>query len=170
MRIVIDMQGAQSAGSKNRGIGRYTISFAKALISNKANHEIILLLNGSFVDATSSLQKEFSQILPIENIKVWYPIQDKKDEKISQAIQSNIINSLNPDFLIISSLFEGYIDNCIYSTDINPNIKTAIILYDLIPYIYKHIYLKDDNSYDWTIETIKISKKKGPLEVFERID
>ena len=30
MRIVIDMQGAQSTGSRNRGIGRYTQAIAKA--------------------------------------------------------------------------------------------------------------------------------------------
>ena len=29
MRIVIDMQGAQSTGSRNRGIGRYTQAIAK---------------------------------------------------------------------------------------------------------------------------------------------
>ena len=43
MRIVIDMQGAQSE-SRFRGIGRYTMSFTQALVRNREEHEIILAL------------------------------------------------------------------------------------------------------------------------------
>ena len=31
MRIVVDMQGAQSTASRTRGIGRYTMSLSEAL-------------------------------------------------------------------------------------------------------------------------------------------
>lgn len=43
MRIVIDMQGAQTA-SRLRGIGRYTLSLIHAMLHNKGEHEIILAL------------------------------------------------------------------------------------------------------------------------------
>ena len=49
MRIVIDMQGFQGT-NRNRGIGRYTVSLTKAIIKNKGDHEIILALNGLFID------------------------------------------------------------------------------------------------------------------------
>ena len=45
MRIVIDMQGAQT-DSRKRGIGRYTLGLAKALLRNRGEHEILLVLNG----------------------------------------------------------------------------------------------------------------------------
>ena len=41
MRIVIDMQGAQSA-SRFRGIGRYTMDLVGGILRNRAEHEIIL--------------------------------------------------------------------------------------------------------------------------------
>ena len=43
MRIVIDMQGAQTE-SRFRGIGRYTLAFAKAVVENSQHHEVFLLL------------------------------------------------------------------------------------------------------------------------------
>ena len=39
MRILIDLQGAQSK-SRFRGIGRYTLSLAKAIAKNRGDHEI----------------------------------------------------------------------------------------------------------------------------------
>ena len=49
MRIVIDMQGVQTE-SRFRGIGRYTMSFAQAIVRNRGKHEVILALNGLFPD------------------------------------------------------------------------------------------------------------------------
>ena len=43
MRIVIDLQGAQTE-SRFRGVGRYTLSIAKAMCREADGHEIILLI------------------------------------------------------------------------------------------------------------------------------
>ncbi len=40
MRIVIDMQGAQTE-SRFRGIGRYSLSLAKAIVQNRGDHAAI---------------------------------------------------------------------------------------------------------------------------------
>ena len=40
MRIVIDLQGAQTE-SRYRGIGRYTMSLTKAIVQNRGSHEVI---------------------------------------------------------------------------------------------------------------------------------
>ena len=76
MRLVIDMQGAQTE-SRFRGIGRYTNSFVKSLIRNCGEHEIILALNGLFSDSVDELLQEYAELLPRERIKVWlspYPV------------------------------------------------------------------------------------------------
>ena len=49
MRVVVDMQGGQTE-SRFRGIGRYTMSLAKAIVRNRGEHEIILALSGLFPD------------------------------------------------------------------------------------------------------------------------
>jgi glycosyltransferase involved in cell wall biosynthesis len=47
MRIVLDMQGAQTE-SRYRGIGRHTLALAQAMVRNRGEHEIILVLSGLF--------------------------------------------------------------------------------------------------------------------------
>jgi len=70
MRIVVDMQGAQTE-SRFRGIGRYTMAFAQAVVRNRGGHEIILVLSGLFPDTIEPIRVAFNNRLPQENILVW---------------------------------------------------------------------------------------------------
>jgi len=45
MRIVVDLQGAQSE-SRFRGIGRYSLGLAKAIAREAGQHEVWLALGG----------------------------------------------------------------------------------------------------------------------------
>ena len=60
MRLVVDMQGAQSA-SRNRGIGRYCRSLVLAM-AECGSHDIHLVLNGGFGDATEELRDFFAGV------------------------------------------------------------------------------------------------------------
>jgi len=71
MRIVIDMQGAQTE-SRFRGIGRYTLSFAQAVVRNRGDHEVILALSGLFPETIEPIRAAFDGVLPQDNIRVWY--------------------------------------------------------------------------------------------------
>ena len=71
MRIVIDMQGSQSTGSRNRGTGRYTLSLAQAIARNPGRHEILLALNGLFPETIEFIRASFGTLIPQEQIVVW---------------------------------------------------------------------------------------------------
>jgi hypothetical protein len=71
MRIVIDMQSAQTE-SRFRGIGRYTLPLAQAIVRNQGEHEIILSLSGLFPDTIEPIRAAFDDLLPQENIRVWH--------------------------------------------------------------------------------------------------
>ena len=71
MRMVIDMQGAQTE-SRFRGIGRYTLSLALAIARNRGEHEIILALSGLFPETIEPIRAAFDHLLPQENIRVWH--------------------------------------------------------------------------------------------------
>lgn len=169
MRIVIDMQGMQASNSK-RGIGRYISSFVKQLIlQNKYGYEIILLLNGMLSDTISSVKDEFSNYIDSENIKVWYSLsdvsfintKDKRRINVAEKLRSNYIAKLDPDLVIVTSLFEGLIDDAIISIDSfnSKQIKTAVILYDLIPLIHDEIYLSSPAVKEWYLKKIAQLKK-----------
>ena len=71
MRIVIDMQSAQTPFSRHRGVGRYTMGLVTSLLKNHRDHEIFLALNGAFQDAIGDIREEFEGLLPQEKIRVW---------------------------------------------------------------------------------------------------
>ena len=50
MRLVIDLQACQSAGSRFRGIGRYSRSLAEAMLRAGRGHEVWIALNGGLPD------------------------------------------------------------------------------------------------------------------------
>ncbi len=151
MRIVIDMQGAQS-DSRHRGIGRLTLSLVKAIIANRGEHEVILALNGLFPETIESIRAEFDGLLLQESIRVWqapgpvrYLIAENEWlRNVAELIRESFLASLKPDLVLMSSLFEGLGDDAVTSIGMLSNtIPTAVILYDLIPFIYRDLYLEN---------------------------
>jgi glycosyltransferase involved in cell wall biosynthesis len=159
MRIVVDMQGAQSIGSRDRGIGRYTLPLVQAIIRNRGEHEIILALNGLFPETIESLRNTFNELLPPENIRVWYarePIalnnrDNNNRRKIAEIVYEAFLADLNPDLILVSSfIFEGWVDNALTEIEGVAHIAPiAVILYDLIPTLYPAHSLKTPEIKAW---------------------
>lgn len=155
MRIVIDLQGAQSS-SRFRGIGRYSLSLAKAIAQNAGDHEVLLVLNGLFRETIKPIREVFSGILPSENIHIWYAPGPTKEcnpgtqnlRESAELIREAFIANLNPDVFHISSMFEGYGDNAITSVGrIDYNYPISISFYDLIPFLNPKEYLEPNKNY-----------------------
>ena len=139
MRIVLDLQGAQT-GSRFRGIGRYTLSLAKAIVANRADHEVLLALSGLFPDTIEPIRAAFDSILPQDNIRVWLapgPVGvdtgNALRRQIAERIREAFLASLEPDMVHVSSLFEGFGDDAVTSIGVFAPLPTAVTLYDLIP-------------------------------------
>ncbi len=139
MRIVLDLQGAQT-GSRFRGIGRYTLSLAKAIAANCADHEVLLALNGLLPDTIEPIRAAFDSLLPQDNIRVWLapgPVAvdtgNEPRRQIAERIREAFLASLEPDVVHVSSLFEGFGDDAVTSIGAFVPIPTAVTLYDLIP-------------------------------------
>lgn len=149
MRIVIDMQGAQTE-SRFRGIGRYTTNFAQAVVRNRGEHEIILALNGLFPETIEPLRAAFEGILPQENIRVWHAPDPVADEhpgnemrrEAAELIREAFLASLQPDLIHVSSVFEGYGDDAVTSIGkFDKQTPVSVVLYDLIPLLNPDHYL-----------------------------
>lgn len=158
MRIVLDMQGAQSTGSRDRGIGRYTLSLAKAIALINGEHEIILALNGLFPETIEPIRAAFVDLLPQENILVWYApgqvsssnVENIWRRRVAELTREAFLARLNPDIVLISSLFEGLGDDAVTSIDtLSCTVPTAVILYDLIPLIHRQPYLENPLVESW---------------------
>ncbi|NQT57510.1 MAG: glycosyltransferase family 4 protein [Bacteroidetes bacterium] len=172
MRIVIDMQALQSE-SRIRGIGRYVTSLVKTMMVRHPDHEYYLVLNGLFENTIEEIRSIFYNLLPQDQIKIWVspPHLDQNyrlltlKRHISEMVWETYLLSLNPDIILIPSLFEGRIlENAVTSVDyLVQRVPTVVVSYDLIPFIYKDEYLTDSGYTDWYLEKIAQLSKADML-------
>jgi len=163
MRIVIDLQGAQTSGSRNRGIGRYSTAFAKAMIRNRREHDIHLALNGAFADTLDPIRTEFADLLPQAHIHVWREIgpvafndpANHSRRRAAELAREAFLANLEPDFVHVTSHFEGLGDDAVTSVGLTGRkIRTSVSLYDLIPYIHRKPYLENSTVELWYEERL----------------
>jgi glycosyltransferase involved in cell wall biosynthesis len=149
MRIVIDLQGSQTE-SRFRGIGRYSMALAQAIARNSGEHEIWLILNTTLPDSISAIQLAFEGLIPIQRIRLFdmpAPVAENIPAnawctRAAEKMREHFITQLQPDVVLVTSLFEGYLNDAVTSVGVfSNNIKTAVILYDLIPLLNPDAYL-----------------------------
>ncbi len=171
MRIVIDLQGRQSTGSRNRGIGRYSLAISKAIARNRKDHEVMIILSSAFPAEIEEIRNEFEGLLPPNNIHIWtcpddisYLTAKKRHRKTAELSREVFLQDLNPDIIYIASLFEGHEDQVATSVDtILSEVPVAATLYDLIPLINKKHYLNNPNFKQWYLEKIEHLKRADLL-------
>jgi glycosyltransferase involved in cell wall biosynthesis len=171
MRILIDLQGAQS-GSRYRGIGRYSAALTKAIIRNRGDHEIFILLNGLWSDTVEQIRCEYSRLIPANHIVVFSapsPAEDVISEnawlrEAAELIREEMINDIAPDILLITSLFEGFMDKSIMSIGrLATRTKVAVVLHDLIPFLDPEPYLFNLTMMRWYYSRIESLRKADLL-------
>lgn len=177
MKVAIDMQGAQTEFSKNRGVGRYTIEIVKAILDIKENDiDIFLCLNGAFQDSCFEILKEFDGIIPRKNIKIWMqylsfvtldndPVSQQK-KKAAELIREWFISQIDPDIIWSTNLQEGATDVAVTSVGIFGDLQKKPIycstLHDVTPLIHPAFAGIDKNRsraewYESKLEYIKKS-------------
>lgn len=149
MRIIIDLQGSQTE-SRFRGIGRYSLALTRAMVRNAGEHEIWLILNAAFPESICHIRLAFDGIIPKERLRVFdvpAPVAEINPinawrARAAEKIREHFIQQLQPDVVLVTSLFEGYIDDAVTSIGaFSGGAKTAVILYDLIPLLNPASYL-----------------------------
>lgn len=155
MRIVIDMQGAQTE-SRFRGIGRYSLSLAQGIVRNRGEHDVYLVLNGMLSESIEGIRTAFVDLLPQSHIRVWYaqgPVCDQDvantaRKEIAQRIRQACIDDLKPDVVHVTSAVEGYADDAVIGSPLLDNdALVSATLYDLIPLISPKQYLDGNLAY-----------------------
>lgn len=168
MRIVVDMQGAQSTGSRHRGIGRYTLSIVQALVRQRCSHDIHLVLNGQFSETITPLREAFEGLLSQAQIHVWQGLSqvsytdwsNQERRETNELIYEAFLSGLEPDFIYITSLFEGLSDDAVTSVHrLQSLAPVAVTLYDLIPLMNPDLYLESPIVKAWYQEKIEHLKR-----------
>ncbi|WP_404482665.1 glycosyltransferase [Novosphingobium sp. BL-52-GroH] len=157
MRIVIDLQSAQGP-SRHRGIGRYSLALTRAMARTEPEHEIFVLVNGLIPNTIEDIKAALQGFVPAENIVMWTapgPVHtsdphNNARREAAELIREAALAALSPDYVLVTSLFEGFGDDIVTSIGVlHSAIPTATILHDLIPLIHRPIYLANADVETW---------------------
>lgn len=111
MRIAIDLQGTQTA-SRHRGIGRYSLALAEAMLRAPRAHEFWLVING---DIASDAIESLTALLPRERVVAfrtaqpvhWRDPANAWRRVASERMRESFLQTLQPDIVHVTSLIEG---------------------------------------------------------------
>ena len=152
MRLLFDAIGAQTNGSRVRGIGRYTRELALALAETRDPRiDLRITMSGNFPGPAADLAALLEPLLPPGAITSYTtPVtpevavsQSNPARRIGEAIMRRHIAGIRPDCLIASSLYEvDTSDFAFFDMLRQPVPLSACIAYDFIPLIYRKTYLK----------------------------
>jgi len=148
--LVVDLQACQT-DSRDRGIGRYAMSLVQAIASGlDSGDELIIAIDMADADRARDVRNELRQRhVSAKVVGYGYPTMENSDtspalRKLAGELRSRFYVSLQPDVLLISSLFETGLS---YSTELDwavlGDIATAVVGYDLIPLLFPDRYLHD---------------------------
>lgn len=149
IRCVLDLQGAQGE-SAFRGIGRYSLNFARAMARTAGEHEVWIALSGLFPETAASLRADFGSIIPQERIVTFNapgPVAELDPANAwrrgaAERIREHFLAQLDPDIVHTCSMVEGFVDDCVTSVGVQNSLFAATAsFYDIIPLIFPEQYL-----------------------------
>ena len=174
MHIVLDLSALQGE-SRFRGIGRYSLSLARAIATEAKHrkHRISLVMSDIFPKSVPVIREAFEGVVDQSNISIFATAGHTAERvetniwrtRASEILREEHIASLKPDVLHVASLFEGWLDDVVTSVHTVPALKTptAVTLYDLIPYVMSEIYLNDAGYKKYYLKKLESLKRSDLL-------
>ena len=156
------MQSRQTTGSRDRGIGRYSLSLARAMLEVGSRHEFLIVANAE-LGALDDVRRDFGLGTRSKELKVFSALSRASSDlpenawrrKASELIRESYLNTLGADFVHTTSLFEGFKDAACSSVKSGAcGFSQAATLYDLIPYVFREAYLTSPEVRAWYYEKV----------------
>lgn len=155
MRLIFDLFPCQTA-SRFRGIGRYTLSLAKAMAAQAGKREMRLLANGLYPQTAARLRQEFAGLVGREAYATYthppmeaHNTNDLEREKVASALIHVGYQSVGADAILCASPFEGWCEQGLVPQsmgDFPAGLKVAL-LYDFIPWLFPEQHLDPAPNY-----------------------
>ena len=149
MRLLVDLQACQGL-SRTRGIGRFTDALVAAIVELADDHEVCIALNGRLPEAVDAVSQRFRALRSPPKVVIYQLVGPVAEEspsnawraRVAELVREAFLASIAPDVVLLGSLFEGWADDVVTSIGrLDGSPPTAVIHYDLIPWLRKDVYL-----------------------------
>lgn len=155
MNIAFDSTAILGPMSRNKRIGNYALSQFKALMKIDKENKYFFL---NLFDKDFRFENEYENL---QEIFLWcgtnrFLSMNPDYKEIYSGIIRNFIKKNNIDVFYITSPFDGH--NFPYQREWFGNVKIMAMVYDIIPFMMKDIYLKDKNTYNWYMRCFEAFK------------
>lgn len=156
--------------SRNRGIGRYTLELTRALANFRGSNEMFCMADPLLSQPYEELRQDFIRRLPAGGFLPYFhdpishgnPITEKEYTQLATSLICQARQVLTPDVVFTPSLFEGWGNAQVVvpcPQEKKMNYQQVGILYDFIPYIFRHEYLDKTPSFsNWYIDRLNSLK------------
>ncbi|MDP2269818.1 MAG: glycosyltransferase [Archangium sp.] len=169
MHIALDLQSCQT-GSRLGGIGRYSLELAKAMVRRRSRHEFSLILSEG-AEGGSQVRAAFADLIAPDRIRTFATPTHTAEfgnplsmVRAAELVREQFLLELAPDCVHVSSLFEGLHEPFVTSVgQVYPSDRTAVTLYDLIPWAQKERYLADKRALGHYVTKLEYLKRAGLL-------
>ena len=155
MRLIFDLFPCQTA-SRLRGIGRYTLSLAKAMAAARGEHELRLLANGLYPDSAAELRHAFGASVPPGAMSSYtHPplagagTDSPGQESAASAVIHTAYQAVRADASLNAGPFEGWCEQGMTAQAdalLPPGLRVAL-LYDFIPLLFPAQHLDPSPAY-----------------------
>ncbi|MEW6372017.1 MAG: glycosyltransferase family 1 protein [Pseudomonadota bacterium] len=155
MRLIFDLFPSQTT-SRFRGIGRYTLSLARAMAAQAGAHEMRLLANGLYPDSVAQFRAEFAGLAaPGAYAAYTHPPLDPRrsgdlrQEKLASALIHTAYQAVGADAILCASPFEGWGERGLVPQAEGglPGGLRVAVLYDFIPWLFPKQHLDAEPDY-----------------------
>ena len=138
MRIVVDMQGAQTASQ----IGHDLVSLVQAIVRNRGGHDVMLAVNDLLANTIEPIRAAFDGLLPQDHIRAFSvigPLQanDRENERrreVAERLREAFFINQKSDVVLVTSLFEGFAEDAVTSIGVlDKDTPTAVMFPGSLP-------------------------------------
>ncbi|UPG91108.1 glycosyltransferase family 4 protein [Luteibacter aegosomaticola] len=157
MRILIDLQACQSPSGRVRGVGRYCLALAEAMIRQDRGHEVVIAVNGAMPASVAHIRDTFRDLLPDERVLMWESIGptasmddgNLERNRVAEHLRESFFDEVGADVVLTMSMIDGYADSVVTSVRAGSSALQVAIAFDFIPFLMPEVYLARQGVADW---------------------
>jgi glycosyltransferase involved in cell wall biosynthesis len=154
IRLLVDLQACQTAGSAKRGVGRYSQALFEAMAAAAQPRQLFGLLGAQHSTVPELNKFPRSRLLwskPLPDFKTGRFYLGGEQDSIDSCLYNSVSSAISPDIIHVSHVFEGFGERVAVPRvlDRPPGQVISATLYDLIPLRFPDHYFRSPEFKRW---------------------